>query len=58
MKGGKGGRARRPSSSTKSPSGGPRGKPKKGPETRQASTKPKKGARKKTFGAVPTADDA
>ncbi|MDB4887857.1 MAG: hypothetical protein JWN79_3295 [Gemmatimonadetes bacterium] len=58
MKGGKGGRRRRPSSSTKAASGGARGKPKKANETRPANAAPKKGSRKKTFGAVPTADDA
>lgn len=58
MKGGKGGRKRRPSSSS-APGSPPRGKPvKKSADGRPANAAPKKGSRKKSFGPVPRADDA
>lgn len=56
MKGGKEGRKRR----TGAPAGAvsPRGKAKKATATRPAGVAPKKGSRRKSYGAVPSTDDA
>lgn len=55
MKGGKGGRARRPVGSS-APKGAKRGKPQKTSAKRPAGAAPKKGSRKKSFGATSSTD--
>jgi hypothetical protein len=56
MKGGKEGRKRKSSGNAIPRQGGGRGKPKKGAKT-SAGAAPKKGSRKKSYGAVPRQDD-
>ena len=56
MKGGKEGLKRKSSGNAIPRQGGGRGKPKKGAKT-LAGAAPKKGSRKKSYGAVPRQDD-
>jgi hypothetical protein len=58
MKGGKEGRKRRTGAGAPSGAPVPRGKAKVAGAKRPANAAPKKGSRKKTYGAVPSTDDA
>lgn len=57
MKGGKAGRARKTSAGSAARQGSARGKPNKGRAKGPATGPPKKGSRKKSFGATSTSAD-